>query len=92
MTEPKIRTLRDRIRDAIRAFKGKEIGAIHFGIDVKRCDKCEYRMGTDDVVLYLCDMKKDCSNVRTCSDCIHTRDIRHAKNFELVNDFYVEKE
>lgn len=35
LNEPKIRTIRDKIRDAINAFKGKKIGSLHFGIDVK---------------------------------------------------------
>lgn len=36
-------TLMDRIKNAIRAFKGKPIQSISLGIDVKRCDECEYK-------------------------------------------------
>ena len=36
-------TLMDRIRNTIRAFQGKPVGSIQFGIDVKRCDQCEYK-------------------------------------------------
>lgn len=36
-------TFMDRIRNAIRAFQGKPIQSISLGLDVKRCDECEYR-------------------------------------------------
>ena len=36
-------TFMDRIKNAIRAFKGKPIQSISLGIDVKRCDECEYK-------------------------------------------------
>lgn len=36
-------TLMDRIKNAIRAFQGKPIQSISLGVDVKRCDECEYR-------------------------------------------------
>lgn len=37
-------TLMDRIKNAIRAFQGKPIRSISLGIDVKRCDECEYKV------------------------------------------------
>lgn len=43
MNKLKVLTLKDRIRNAIKAFKGKEIGSIQFGVDVKRCDECEHK-------------------------------------------------
>ena len=75
----KKRTLLDRVRDAIRAFRGKQIGSVTFGIDVKRCSECDNGAG----VLYLCDRTK----CRKCSpECKYTADIRHAKNFKCLFD------
>ena len=36
-------TFMDRMKNALRAFQGKPIGSITYGIDIKRCDKCEYK-------------------------------------------------
>ena len=36
-------TLIERFQNAIKAFKGKPVGSINFGIDIKRCDQCEYK-------------------------------------------------
>lgn len=36
-------TLLDRIKNAIRAFQGKPIQTLYLGLDVKRCDECEYK-------------------------------------------------
>lgn len=33
----------DRIRNAIRAFRGKPIRSLNLGVDIKRCDECEYK-------------------------------------------------
>lgn len=38
-------TITDRIRNAIRAFQGNPIQYVSLGVDVKRCDECEYRGG-----------------------------------------------
>ena len=35
------RTLRERISDAIRAFRGKPVHTIQLGVRVVRCDECE---------------------------------------------------
>jgi hypothetical protein len=35
------RTLRERINDAIRAFRGKPVQTIQLGVKVVRCDECE---------------------------------------------------
>ena len=87
---PKIRTFRDRIRDAIRAFKGKPIGSLTFGVDVRRCDKCEYRNGLDTQILYLCD-REQCE-VCSYPECRHTPNIANAVGFNYVMDTYFEKE
>ena len=36
-------SLLDRIKNAIRAFQGKPIQTLYLGLDVKRCDECEYK-------------------------------------------------
>lgn len=36
-------TIIDRIRNAIKAFKGTSIDSLSFGLDIKRCDQCEYK-------------------------------------------------
>ena len=36
-------TLVDRIKRAVDAFKGNSIGNLYFGVDIKRCDQCEYK-------------------------------------------------
>ena len=43
MNQLKQTTLLDRIKNAIRAFRGRPIQTVSFGIDVKRCDECEYK-------------------------------------------------
>ena len=93
LNEPKIRTIRDKIRDAINAFKGKKIGSLHFGIDVKRCDECEYRKAADSKVLYLCDQQFACKDSAICgTECKHTLNILYAKNFECIDEYYWENE
>ena len=86
MNKVKKRTLIDKCKDAYRAFRGKQIGSLTFGIDVKKCSECEYRCGAD--ILYLCDQRA-CPN---CSypECEYTTDIRHAINFRRVCDFFKE--
>lgn len=54
--QPKIRTFRDKVRDAIRAFRGKEIGYLTFGVDVKQCKDCEYKHLYDE-----CFVLNDCN-------------------------------
>lgn len=72
----KKRTMIDRIRDAIRAFLGKQIGSVTFGVDVKKCSECDKY----EHVFYICDRQK-CPR---CSypECKHTADVKHAKNFQ----------
>lgn len=79
MNTIKKRTLIDKFRDAYRAFRGKQISSLTFGIDVKRCSDCDYK-NLRPYILYLCDQKA-CQN---CSYpmCRHTTDIEHAKNFK----------
>ena len=36
-------TLADRLKRSVKAFKGEPIGYFYFGVDVKRCDQCEYK-------------------------------------------------
>lgn len=38
-------TLIERFQNAIRAFRGKPIQSISLGLDIKRCDECEYKGG-----------------------------------------------
>ena len=80
MNEIKKRALFDKCRDAYRAFRGKQLGSLTFGIDVKKCSECDYRRRAD--ILYLCN-RQACPN---CSypTCEYTTDVRHAKNFEYV--------
>ena len=87
MNKVKKRTLIDKCRDAYRAFRGKQIGSLMFGIDVKKCSECEYKK--QDRIWYLCDQRA-CPN---CSypECEYTTDIRHAKNFEYVAGYVKEK-
>lgn len=40
-------TIMDRIRNAIRAFKAKPIQFVSLGVDVKRCNECEYKGGAE---------------------------------------------
>ena len=40
MNKIKITSLRDRVKAAIRAFRGQPIGSLCFGIEVKRCSEC----------------------------------------------------
>ena len=83
-------TLTDRLRAARKAFFGKPIGAIRMGIDVRKCSECEYKR-KEERVMYLCD-GKTCSKCDN-SECHHTYDISHAKNFKYVGDGkYIEKE
>lgn len=57
MTEIKKRTLFDKCRDAYRAFRGKQLGSLTFGIDVKKCSECDYKSVSQSDVLYVCDQK-----------------------------------
>lgn len=86
--EPKIRTFKDRIRDAIRAFKGSQIGSLTFGVEVKRCDGCEYKMESEPRILYECDLEK--CEICNYPDCRYTNDILHAKNFHNEMGIFVE--
>jgi hypothetical protein len=43
MNEVKKLTLIDRFRNAFKAFKGTQVGSLSFGVDVKRCDQCEFK-------------------------------------------------
>ena len=87
MNKIKKRTLIDKFRDAYRAYRGKQLGSLTFGVDVKKCSECDYRRGAD--ILYLCDQRacQDCAY----PDCEYTTDIRHAKNFEYVAGYVKEK-
>ena len=35
--------LAERFKRAVDAFRGSQVGNLYFGIDVKRCDQCEYK-------------------------------------------------
>lgn len=36
-------TLADRLKRSVKAFKGEPIGSLYFGVDLRRCDQCEYK-------------------------------------------------
>lgn len=40
-------TLADRLKRSVKAFKGEPIGYLYFGVDVKRCDQCEYKNNSE---------------------------------------------
>lgn len=85
MSEPYVTTFKDRVKRAIKAFKGDPVGSISFGVDVKRCSDCEYKnrhhVGR---ILYICDGRA----CKTChSDfCRYTTDIRYAANFNAISE------
>lgn len=69
---------------------------------MSRCNKCEPALNgshnRDDEkhykILFKCDKSKcdHCSNKENEDyGCNHTSDVRHAKNFELYGDIFVEK-
>ena len=43
MSVVKKTTLITRIKAAIKAFRGKPIGHLYYGLELKECSKCEYR-------------------------------------------------
>ena len=43
MNTVKQTTFADRLRNAIRSFKGQPIGSLTLGVDVKKCNECEYK-------------------------------------------------
>lgn len=47
MNKVKITTLSDRCRNAINAFKGRPIGSVCFGVNITKCDECEYKQTFD---------------------------------------------
>ena len=36
-------TLVDHVKRSVEAFKGNPVGNLYFGVDIKRCDRCEYK-------------------------------------------------
>ena len=49
MNKVKKTTLWDRLKAAARAFKGKPVGSLTFGLEIKRCDECEYHKRCKDM-------------------------------------------
>jgi hypothetical protein len=43
MNNLKRTTIIDRFKNAVRAFRGKPIASVQYGMEIKRCDKCEYK-------------------------------------------------
>jgi hypothetical protein len=41
--EQRFMTLTQRIKNAVRAFKGKPITTVALGVDVKKCSECAYK-------------------------------------------------
>lgn len=60
------RTLRERISDAIRAFRGKPARGIQLGIRVVRCDECE--RGECDQCIFKHEFETLMS-LPNCNDC-----------------------
>ena len=48
MNTVKKTTLLSRFRAAIKAFRGKPIGHLCYGLELKECSKCEYRKACAD--------------------------------------------
>jgi hypothetical protein len=48
MNTVKKTTLLSRFRAAIKAFRGKPIGHLYYGLELKECSKCEYRKACTD--------------------------------------------
>lgn len=44
-TEVHVTTFGDRVRRAVKAFKGEKADSLEvkLGVDIKRCDECEYK-------------------------------------------------
>lgn len=78
-------TLVDRVKRAIDAFRGKPNQYVNIGIDVKKCNECDFK-NREEEVAYLCD-RKQCE-VCCYPECSHTTDICHAKNF--VDNFEID--
>ena len=36
-------TLMNRLKNAVRAFRGRPIQSLTLGLDIKRCDQCDYK-------------------------------------------------
>ena len=36
-------TLADRLKRSVTAFKGNPVGNLYFGVDIRRCDRCEHK-------------------------------------------------
>lgn len=80
MNEVKKLTLLDRIYNAVRAFQGKPVGSITYGLELKECSECGNKM---KIVLYECDLEA-CGDECPNGFCHLTRDVSHAVNFEPV--------
>lgn len=66
MKDVKKTTLWDRLRNAARAFKGKPVGSISFGLEVKRCSECE--RGNCEGCVYKGEFER-LMNLPNCHDC-----------------------
>lgn len=90
MNEVKKLTFADRVRNAVKAFKGKPIGSVTYGIELTKCEECDKYPQN---VLYICD-REACGVVCPNLDCHYTTDIKHAKNFHeapMNSGLYMEK-
>lgn len=68
MNQVKKTTFTDRIRNAWSAFRGKPVGSISVGVDVKQCDDCDYRKAAEDLA----------------PPCRYFHEIRYLENIVLV--------
>ena len=89
MNEIKKLTFMDRICNAIKAFKGKPIGSVTYGLEITECKNCD-KLSRN--ILYYCD-KEACGDECPNPECYLTTDIRHAFNFHeapLNSGLYIE--
>ena len=73
MKESHVTTFMDRVRRAIRAFKGKPLGSLTFGIDIKQCKDCGWIKEAEQVPVFMAeieDLKRTLESERAaCAKC-----------------------
>lgn len=41
-------TLIDRLKNSVKALKGKPIGSVNFGVNISKCSECKYRIHSSE--------------------------------------------
>lgn len=72
-------SLTSRLKSAAKAFFGKPVGSLRFGVELHKCAECDKKK-PENLVFYICD--RNACNPCDNPDCKHTLDIQHAKNFK----------